>query len=57
MGNKDALSQWSDVFMNTYGTPQLHLVKGEGATVTDADGKQYVDMLSLIHISEPTRRS
>lgn len=51
MGNKDALSQWSDVFMNTYGTPQLHLVKGEGATVTDADGKTYVDLLAGIAVN------
>ncbi len=51
MGNRDALGQWSDVFMNTYGTPQLHLVKGEGATVTDADGKDYVDMLAGIAVN------
>lgn len=51
MSNQDALNQWSDVFMNTYGTPQLHLVKGEGATVTDADGKQYVDMLAGIAVN------
>lgn len=51
MGNRDALGQWSDVFMNTYGTPQLHLVKGERATVTDADGKTYVDMLAGIAVN------
>ncbi|WP_076598506.1 acetylornithine transaminase [Corynebacterium appendicis] len=51
MSNQDALNQWSDVFMNTYGTPQLHLVKGGGATVTDADGKQYVDMLAGIAVN------
>lgn len=51
MSNQDALNQWSDVFMNTYGIPQLHLVKGEGATVTDADGKQYVDMLAGIAVN------
>lgn len=51
MSNRDALDQWSDVLMNTYGTPQLHLVKGEGATVTDADGKTYVDMLAGIAVN------
>ena len=51
MSNQDALNQWSDVFMNTYGTPQLHLVKGEGATVTDADGNEYVDMLAGIAVN------
>lgn len=49
--NAEALEQWSQVFMNTYGTPQLHLVKGEGATVTDADGNTYVDMLAGIAVN------
>ena len=49
--NAAALAEWSGVFMNSYGTPQLHLVKGEGATVTDADGKQYVDMLAGIAVN------
>lgn len=51
IGNQDALNQWTDVFMNTYGTPQLHLVKGKGATVTDADGNDYVDMLAGIAVN------
>ena len=37
--------------MNTYGTPQLQLVKGEGSIVTDADGKEYVDMLAGIAVN------
>lgn len=49
--NEEALEQWSQVFMNTYGTPQLQLVKGEGATVTDADGNTYVDMLAGIAVN------
>lgn len=49
--NEDALNQWSEVFMNTYGTPQLQLVKGEGSIVTDADGKEYVDMLAGIAVN------
>ncbi len=49
--NEDALNQWSEVFMNTYGTPQLQLVKGEGSIVTDADGKEYVDLLAGIAVN------
>lgn len=49
--NEEALEQWPQVFMNTYGTPQLQLVKGEGATVTDADGNTYVDMLAGIAVN------
>lgn len=49
--NEDALNQWSGVFMNTYGTPQLQLVKGEGSIVTDADGKEYVDLLAGIAVN------
>ena len=49
--NEDALNRWSEVFMNTYGTPQLQLVKGEGSIVTDADGKEYVDMLAGIAVN------
>ncbi|WP_297849794.1 acetylornithine transaminase [uncultured Corynebacterium sp.] len=37
--------------MNTYGTPQLQLVKGEGSIVTDADGKEYVDLLAGIAVN------
>ena len=48
IGNQDALNKWTDVFMNTYGAPQLHLVKGNGATVTDADAVSYT------HLTLPT---
>lgn len=51
MANEQALARWSDVFMNTYGTPQLPLVSGRGATVKDADGKTYVDMLAGIAVN------
>lgn len=51
VSNQAALEQWSQAFMNTYGTPQLHLVEGRGATVTDADGRDYVDMLAGIAVN------
>ena len=49
--NAAALAEWSGVFMDSYGTPQLHLVSGAGATVTDADGKTYIDMLAGIAVN------
>lgn len=49
--NEQALQQWSQTMMDNYGTPQLHLVKGNGATVADADGKEYVDMLAGIAVN------
>ncbi len=40
----------SDALMNTYGKRALTLVKGEGCTVWDAQGKQYLDALSGIAV-------
>ena len=37
--------------MDTYGTPQIELVKGEGAMVTDSEGRQYLDLLSGIAVN------
>ena len=31
--------------MNNYGTPPVALASGDGAVVTDVDGKSYVDLL------------
>ncbi|MBX9640100.1 MAG: acetylornithine transaminase, partial [Mycobacteriaceae bacterium] len=40
----EALQQrWQSVMMNNYGTPAMALASGEGAVVTDVDGKTYVD--------------
>ncbi|WP_447034236.1 acetylornithine transaminase [Streptomyces hypolithicus] len=36
---------------NNYGTPQLSLVRGEGARVWDADGKEYVDFVGGIAVN------
>lgn len=48
-------SEWTDRYtgavMNTFGTPKLVLVKGEGARVWDADGKEYVDLLGGIAVN------
>jgi acetylornithine aminotransferase len=45
------LDRWSATGMNNYGTPQLALVKGAGAVLTDEDGKQYVDFLGGIAVN------
>ncbi|MBC2876628.1 MULTISPECIES: acetylornithine transaminase [Streptomyces] len=37
--------------MDTYGTPPLALVGGEGATVRDADGRTYVDFVGGIAVN------
>lgn len=37
--------------MNNYGTPALTLVEGNGALVTDADGKQYLDLLGGLAVN------
>jgi acetylornithine/N-succinyldiaminopimelate aminotransferase len=45
------IDRWSQAGMNNYGTPQLAFVKGEGAVLTDEDGKQYVDFLGGIAVN------
>lgn len=43
--------QWQTAIMPTYGRPQLELVKGSGAIVTDSEGKDYLDLLSGIAVN------
>ncbi|OBG19478.1 acetylornithine aminotransferase [Mycolicibacterium celeriflavum] len=43
--------RWQAVMMNTYGTPPLALSSGDGAVVTDADGKSYLDLLGGIAVN------
>jgi len=45
------LSRWQSVMMNNYGTPAIALATGEGAVVTDADGKSYLDLLGGIAVN------
>jgi acetylornithine/N-succinyldiaminopimelate aminotransferase len=45
------IDRWSQAGMNNYGTPQLALVRGEGAVLTAEDGKQYVDFLGGIAVN------
>ena len=45
------LDRWQTVMMDNYGTPPIALVAGEGAVVTDADGKTYLDLLAGIAVN------
>ena len=45
------VSRWDAAMMPNYGTPPLLLTRGEGATVWDADGKAYLDLLGGIAVS------
>lgn len=45
------LDRWRAVMMDNYGTPPLALMSGEGATVTGADGRIYLDLLAGIAVN------
>ncbi|ANI39956.1 acetylornithine transaminase [Mycolicibacterium vaccae] len=51
MTDGNLLDRWSAVMMNNYGTPPLALASGNGAVVTDTDGKTYVDLLGGIAVN------
>ena len=44
-------ARWEAVMMNNYGTPPVALASGDGAVVTDVDGKSYVDLLGGIAVN------
>ena len=50
-GNRRAADRWSHALMNNFGVPPVELVSGQGAVVTDADGKQYLDLLGGIAVN------
>jgi len=43
--------RWEAVMMNNYGTPPVALASGEGAVLTDVDGKTYLDLLGGIAVN------
>ena len=43
--------RYTGALMNTFGTPQRVLVRGEGAYVWDADGNRYLDLLAGIAVN------
>ena len=52
MTNTESLQQrWSAVMMNNYGTPPVALAGGDGAVVTDVDGRSYLDLLGGIAVN------
>jgi acetylornithine/N-succinyldiaminopimelate aminotransferase len=49
--NEDGRRRWQSSMMDNYGTPDVTLVRGEGAEVWDADGKRYLDLLGGIAVN------
>jgi acetylornithine/N-succinyldiaminopimelate aminotransferase len=43
--------RYTHAVMNTFGPPKLVLTRGKGATVWDADGKEYLDLLAGIAVN------
>ncbi len=50
MSNADLLARFDAVMMPTY-APPIPLVRGEGCTVWDADGRAYLDLIAGIAVS------
>ncbi|WP_028709372.1 acetylornithine transaminase [Propionicicella superfundia] len=46
-----AVERYAQAVMNTFGPPQAVLVRGEGARVWDAAGKEYLDLLGGIAVN------
>ncbi|MEU8523177.1 acetylornithine transaminase [Streptomyces sp. NBC_01216] len=49
--NAELARRWRGALMDNYGTPQLSLVRGEGARVWDAEGKPYLDFVGGIAVN------
>ena len=49
--NVDGQARWQASLMDNYGTPNLTLVRGEGAYVWDADGNRYLDLVTGIAVN------
>ena len=43
--------RWRSALMDNYGTPAMTLVRGSGARVWDAEGREYVDLLAGIAVN------
>lgn len=43
--------RWAEALLDTYGTPGLTLVRGDGAVVTDDTGRDYVDLFGGIAVN------
>ncbi|MFJ3233108.1 acetylornithine transaminase [Streptomyces sp. NPDC086787] len=49
--NEELTRRWQGALMNNYGTPRLPLVRGAGARVWDADGREYLDFVGGIAVN------
>ena len=49
--NTEWTERYAGSLMNTFGPPKTVLVRGEGAHVWDADGREYVDLLGGIAVN------
>ncbi|MFF7591141.1 acetylornithine transaminase [Kitasatospora purpeofusca] len=49
--NAQLTERWQHAFTANYGTPRIPLVRGEGSTLWDADGKAYTDLLGGIAVN------
>ncbi|NLU83070.1 acetylornithine transaminase [Rhodococcus sp. HNM0569] len=50
-GTFDIQRRWEESLMDNYGVPKLAFVRGDGAVLTDADGRRYVDFLGGIAVN------
>ncbi|MFI8103035.1 acetylornithine transaminase [Streptomyces sp. NPDC086023] len=50
-GNQELAQRWKNTLTDNYGTPAVALVRGEGAQVWDADGRQYTDFVGGIAVN------
>ncbi|MFI9204445.1 acetylornithine transaminase [Streptomyces sp. NPDC053048] len=51
MSNAELTRRWQGAMMDNYGTPAVPLVRGEGSTVWDADGRSYLDLVGGIAVN------
>ncbi|MGB8651013.1 MAG: acetylornithine transaminase [Mycobacteriales bacterium] len=51
MSTQDWQARWDAALMANYGTPPIVLGRGEGATVWDVDGKEYVDLFAGLAVN------
>ncbi len=49
--NAELTRRWQGALMDNYGTPRLPLVRGAGARLWDADGKEYLDFVGGIAVN------
>ncbi|MFI1095831.1 acetylornithine transaminase [Streptomyces sp. NPDC020917] len=49
--NEELTRRWQASLMDNYGTPRVPLVRGEGATYWDADGRTYTDFIGGIAVN------